>query len=148
MAITIDIKGIAQIKDLAAVLPRDLQRAHGVAARSAAAAGYNVSAKALADATGTDATRWKQYRRVFTSVDASTQEAKSWMGLNPYPERSEETQRELLSSGADRRRARRESLVYIPFPDDFDPSPEVGEVMAGAYLRVLDSQVQKIIEGR
>ena len=148
MAITIDIKGIDQIKDIAAVLPRDLQRAHSVAARSAAAAGYNVSASALADATGTDATRWKKYRRVFTSVDAGTREAKSWMGLNPYPERSDEVQRELLSSGADRRRARRESLEYIPFPEDFDPSPEVGEVMAGAYLRVLDSQVQKIIEGK
>ena len=146
--IKVQIQGIDQIKDLAAVLPRDLQRAHGVAARSSAAAGYNVAAKALADATGTEPARWKQYHRVFTSVDAGTGESKAWMGLNPYPERNEETQRDLLSSGADRRRARRESLVYIPFPDDFDPSPEVGEVMAGAYLRVLDSQVQKIIEGR
>ena len=148
MSIKVAIKGIDQIKDIAAVLPRDLQRAHGAAARSARGAGYDVSATALATATGTEPVRWKRYRRVFTSVDAGTQEAKAWMGLDPYPERNEETQRDLLSGGADRRRARRESLEYIPFPDDFDPSPEVGEVMAGAYLRVLDSQVQKIIEGK
>ena len=143
-----DIPGVKDIKDLAAVLPRDLQRAHGVAARSSAAAGYNVAAKALADATETEPDRWKKYRRVFTSVDAGTGESKAWMGLNPYPERSEVVRQSLLDAGASSRDARRKGIEYIPFPDGFDPSPEVGEVMAGAYLRILESQVQKIIEGR
>ena len=131
MAITIDIKGLDQIKDLAAVLPKDLQRAHGVAARSAAAAGYNVGAQSLADATETEPGKWKRYQRVFTSVDAGINESRAWMGLNDYPERNEQG-----------------DIEYIPFPEGFDPSPEVGEVMAGAYLRVLDSRVQKIIEGK
>ena len=146
--IKVDIQGIESIKDIAALLPRDLERAHGVAARSATAAGYNVAAEALADATGTEPTRWKKYRRVFTDVDSSTKEAKAWMGLNPYPERSETVQRELLAGGASAQTARKQGVELIPFPDDFDPSPQVGEVMSGAYLRVLDSQVQKIIEGR
>ena len=143
-----DVPGVRDIKDLAAVLPRDLQRAHGVAARSSAAAGYNVAAKALADATETEPDRWKRYQRVFTSVDAGTGESKAWMGLNPYPERTPEAKQGLVDAGYSSQVARRRGIEYIPFPDGFDPSPEVGEVMAGAYLRVLDSQVQKIIEGK
>ena len=117
-----DIPGGRQdIKDIAAVLPRDLQRAHGVAARSSAAAGYNVAAKALADATETDPTRWKRYQRVFTSVDAGTGEARAWMGLNPYPERSAEAKQELVDAGYSSQVARRRGVEYIPFPDGFDP---------------------------
>ena len=129
--LTVQITGIDQIRDIAAVLPRDLQRAHGVAARSARGAGYTEGAKAMAKATGTEPDRWKRYQRIFSSVDPGTQEARAWMGLNPYP--------------VDRAAAKQGE--YTEFPAGFDPSEEVGEVMAAAYLRVLDSQVQRILDG-
>ena len=129
-AVTVQITGIDEIRDIAAVVPRDLQRAHGVAARSAAAAGYREGAKAMASATDTDPERWKRYHRIFTSVNPGTQEARAWMGLNPYPEKNDDGQ-----------------VEYIAFPDDFDPTEEVGEVMASSYLRILDSQVQRILDG-
>lgn len=130
-AVTVQVTGIDEIRDIAAVLPRDLQRAHGAAARGARGAGYTEGAKAMAKATETQPERWKRYHRIFTSVNPGTQEARAWMGLNPYPEKNDDGQ-----------------VEYVAFPDDFDPSEEVGEVMAGAYLRILDSQVQKIIDGR
>ena len=131
MTIKVDIKGIDQIRDLAAVLPRDLQRAHGVASRNTAVVGFKVGAQALADATATEPGKWMRYQRVFTGVDGGTNEARAWMGLNDYPERNA-----------------RGEIEYIPFPEGFDPTEKVGEAMAKNYVRILDSQVRKIIEGR
>ena len=129
-SVVVAIEGIDDIKDIAAVLPKDLERAHGVAARSASAAGYNEADRLMAEASGRPRGTFKRYQRVFSSVDAGTREARAWLGLNPWPVRDENNR-----------------IVYQSFPDDFDPAPRVGEVMAGAYLRVLDSQVQKIIDG-
>lgn len=131
MTIRVDVKGIDEIRDLAAVLPRDLQRAHRAAARNSAVVGFKVAAKAMGDATDTDPGKWMRYQRVFSSVDEGTQEARAWMGLNDYPERNS-----------------RGEIEYIPFPEGFDPSEEVGDAMASNYVRILDSQIQKIIEGR
>ena len=129
-SVVVAIEGIDDIKDLMALVPKDLERAHGAAARSAAAAGYNEADKLMAEAAGRRRGTFKRYQRVFSSVDVGTREARAWLGLNPFPVQGEDGK-----------------VVYHEFPEDFDPGPRVGEVMAGAYLRVLDSQVQKIIDG-
>ena len=118
---------LSNVNGLDKISKKNLEKSHRKASQAARVDGYKESARQLAAETGKPAVVWKRSHRVFSSIDPGLNEARAWIGLNPYPV------------------VRNPNSRKIAFRDDFDPGEAVSKKMAETYVRLLEAEIKSYL---